>query len=507
MIWVVAWLLLGGSLEGAGTTAQILTRDEAVGLALANLPGIVSAKAATRQAQVNVRQNDARYLPTVGYAYLTERSMLDQTNKQVSPLSTVNPALAALFPRRQKSYTGLEQSSITLSQLLFDCQRTANQIRGARHEHRAAKHAEDSNVAQAIQSVQLAYTKVLLASRYLKIFQETTRARKELLDQVTTLFGAGMRVRFDVTSATTDYRSARISEVSAEATLAKARLEFNTALGIPYHVERPLVDDLDAPVRLRDPEAVIRLALDRRPESREAAARVKAAQANLRAAKARYLPRVTGNGTYTHDDETADTKDSWAVYVQVDLPIFDPGQTKLQVQQQEAALLQAKANLTGVQNAIVLDLREALIDVEESRARIEESRGYVEQAKENLELARQSYGSGMGRIIDVTNAQINSTIARQTLDRAKADLRDAISRVEKAGHLYPPAWFPRHRDEPPNPPAVDDEGPSKSSEPTVESVRVLGAVLSVSPASRTSDVAVSRKAPRKGSTSVAAQED
>ncbi|MBI4864642.1 MAG: TolC family protein, partial [Candidatus Riflebacteria bacterium] len=479
------WMVLGLVTMGLGFMTWVsrsraeeslapLPLSEAVGIALVNNPTVGSARASTRVAQIRLRQTAATWLPTLNYSFTEQRNFTRGTTK-------VTQEDASVLRVPQRDYGTLERSNFGLAQLIYDFQRTTNQIRAARHEFKATRFSEDVRRAQTILDVHLAYVSVLLAQRLLRIARETTAHRQELLEHVIKLFKGGLRAKFDVSRAQVDYKSARLAEVSAEAAIAKSRFELNAALGVPYLPDRPLVDILDTPPRFKNPELVVQHALARRPETQAATARVRAAKATLRSAKATYLPRVTGTGTYAHTDGTAGPGDEWLVAMEASVPLFDLGQTRLQVQMEQAHLKQNQEDLRAQQNSVVLEVRQRLVDVEEGRARIEEARGLVEQAQENLDLARQRYEAGLGRIIDVTDAQLNWTNSRQALDRAKADLHSAIARVERAAHLYPPEYFPRKKKEPAAPAAVGPELDHQPDPPTLRTVRALGGTLSRPP--------------------------
>lgn len=469
----VAALALGATASGRARAEDlpVLSLSEAIALALEHNPGVGGAGAAVRASRARVAQTASAYLPNLSYQRQENRSF-----SRGADLTAARDGTTGAF----RNYTTLERSNVSLSELLYDFQRTPSLIKASRQTFHAAAHNEHSRRAQAVQQVHLAYVGVLLAERLRTIAREATRQRRELMAQVQALFDGGLRPRFDLSRASIDLESAKLAEIQSEAAVSRARFELNNAIGLPHLPARPLRDVLDEPVRTYQVTTVVKAALSRRPETRAAESRVRAAQHTLAAARAAYLPRVEMTANYGHNSANAVSApaDDWTAGVEARLPLFDLAATRHLVRENQALVTQAREELREQENTVTQEVQLRLVELEEGRARVDEAEMLVRQAVENLSLARQRYDSGIGRIIDVTDAQLNWTIALQARDRARADLHSALARLERAAHLYPQDYFPRKLEglpaaAPPPPGAM--AGPAKPA--TADSVRVLGAEL------------------------------
>lgn len=447
---------------------QVLELPEAIALALAHNPSVGAARAAVRASRARMAQTASAFLPHLSFQRQEQRSFARGADK-----TAARDGSAGAF----RNYTSLERSNVSLSGLIYDFQRTPSQVRASRQTFHAAAHGEESRRAQTIQQVHVAYIGVLLAQRLRAIARETTRQRRELFAQVQKLFDGGLRPKFDLSRASIDLESARLAEIQSEAALSRARFDLNNAIGLPDLATRPLRDVLEEPVATYEVAAVVKDAVARRPETRAAEARLRAAQHSLAASRAAYFPRVELNATYGHNapTEVAGAADDWSAGVEARVPLFDLAATRHVVRETEALVTQSREELREQENTVIQDVQQRFVELEEARARVSEAELLVRQAIENLSLARQRYESGVGRIIDVTDAQLNWTSALQALDRARSDLHGALARLKRAAHLYEPEYFPRTLEGmPPNAPPPPSPAAGAAPPATADSVRALG---------------------------------
>ena len=175
--------------------------------------------------------------------------------------------------------------------------------------------------------------------------------------------------------------------------------------------------------------------LTRRPDIRASEQRLKAANANIGAARAAFFPRITltaGVGTASNDlaGLFQSGSDTWSFSPQVVLPIFDAGRNRSNL-----TLTEVRKNLaiTDYEKTIQTAFREvadALVARASLEQQIEAQRAVQEAQADRLRLADLRYQNGVSSFIDVLDAQRELFAAEQALVQAR------LLRLTNAIDLY-----------------------------------------------------------------------
>ncbi|MGE5649774.1 efflux transporter outer membrane subunit [Noviherbaspirillum sp. UKPF54] len=284
----------------------------------------------------------------------------------------------------------------------------------------AARSARISLVAEV--------AKAYLAERSLA--EQVDLARKTMESRGTAYKLA--KQRFDVgASSALDLRQNEVLVQSARAalaTLTRQRAQATNALtllvgkplaGLPPETtlaEQNIVTDIPAGL----PSDL----LARRPDIRAAEQRLKAANANIGAARAAFFPRISltaGIGTASRElsglfDSGSQT---WSFAPQLVLPLFDAGRTRANLSLAEVRNNEAVADY---EKSIQVAFRE-VADALAARATLDElidaQRLVAEAQSERLKLADQRYQNGVASSLDVLDAQRELFSAQQTLIQAR----------------------------------------------------------------------------------------
>jgi outer membrane protein, multidrug efflux system len=238
--------------------------------------------------------------------------------------------------------------------------------------------------------------------------------------------------RFDVgASSALDLRQNETLVQTARATLAtltRQRAQARNALTL---LTGRQVDNLPAPRTLSEQAIVTDIPaglpselLTRRPDIRAAEQRLIASNANIGAARAAFLPRISltaGIGTASSDlDNLFETSTRvWSFAPQLVLPLFDAGRNSANL-----SLAQVRNNIAVAEyeNTIQTAFRE-VSDALNARTALEEqidAQARVTDAQvERLKLSEQRYQAGISSSLDVLDAQRELFTAQQSLVQAK----------------------------------------------------------------------------------------
>jgi outer membrane protein len=114
------------------------------------------------------------------------------------------------------------------------------------------------------------------------------------------------------------------------------------------------------------------------------------------------------------------------------VPLFQGLGTTYALRQAKANLRAAQANTEVLTLDITREVEQSCLDVNAAREVIRATRKAREAAAENLRLAAGRYKTGVGNIIEVTDAQVQFAQSDLNYVRALYDYKVAEARLDKA---------------------------------------------------------------------------
>jgi outer membrane protein, multidrug efflux system len=175
--------------------------------------------------------------------------------------------------------------------------------------------------------------------------------------------------------------------------------------------------------------------LTRRPDIRASDQRLKAANANIGAARAAFFPRVTltaGVGTASNELSGLfqSGSDTWSFSPQLVLPIFDAGRNRSNLSLSEVRKNLAIADYEKTIQTAFREVADALVARASLDQQIDAQRAVQEAQADRLRLADLRYQNGVSSIIEVLDAQRELYTAEQALGQAR------LLRLTNAIDLY-----------------------------------------------------------------------
>lgn len=137
-----------------------------------------------------------------------------------------------------------------------------------------------------------------------------------------------------------------------------------------------------------DEDALVELALDRRPEMAAIRSLIEAAGKRVKAAHGGFLPRIGASANYQWDSEDlSSSADSWWVGVKATWALFEGGLTASQIRQAKSHLQELQARGEQVALDIALEVQQATLAVQEAAEKIrvtDERRKWAQQALDEV---------------------------------------------------------------------------------------------------------------------------
>lgn len=171
-----------------------------------------------------------------------------------------------------------------------------------------------------------------------------------------------------------------------------------------------------------------------RPELAALAEQVRAAEAQVRAAKSGYKPQVNAFGSldYDHGWTFNASGESYTAGVLAHWDLFNGNSTRAKVRKAEAELASAREEARKAELAIGYETDAARLNLKEAEERLLVTEKSVARAEESAQLTRNRFGQGLALASQLMDAESALTGARVHRAEAMADRLIAIAAFRKA---------------------------------------------------------------------------
>lgn len=234
-------------------------------------------------------------------------------------------------------------------------------------------------------------------------------------------FKAGTGTRLDVAQANVQLQRARQALLVAQNDRETARLALLNAIGANEADDLVLTDTLAAPATVPALTPALERAKSERPELRQAESRVREAELNLSAARARRIGSIAfdfeGDISGNHVD---DLHSSRRIGLSASLPLFH-ADINAMIARAKLALHDAEVARGQRQRDIEQDVRRSFLGLQNAEARVAVAQENVRVAEEALTVARDRRAAGYGSPVEVDRAQDAYRQAHEDLVSASAD--------------------------------------------------------------------------------------
>ena len=406
-----------------------LSQADCVNIALAQNAAILKAKSDLESTAGVVIQTRAVALPTLSASgkYTDEEKSLLQ-----------NPPGFG-YPTPHQNWN----SGIQIVQGIYEGGKLIAAIQAATATKKQSIAQYDTQVADTLLAVRLAYYDVLLAAQQITVNEASVKLLQKELDDQQRRSDAGTVPHFNVLRAEVAVANAKPNLFHANSQYRIAKNVLANLLG--YNLPRDVLENI--PLNLTDnfdvadwnmalPDA-IQQALDRRTELKDLRQQVILQKLNIVSAKSGYKPTVQAFAGYNWQNSSfstdiSDQINGWNIGGQLTWNIFDGALTIGKVKQAKALYKKSETELEDRSRQIELDVRTAYSDFLEAKEVLDSQTKVQEQAEEALREANARFDAGTGTQLDVLDAETSLTQARTTQVQALHDYATARAKLERA---------------------------------------------------------------------------
>jgi outer membrane protein TolC len=285
------------------------------------------------------------------------------------------------------------------------------------------------------------YYEALLAQEMVRVAEEGLKSAAADHDKADARFKSGLAVESDLLSVQV-HRAAQQEELLKARNQSKLALStLNLEIGMPLSESFDLVKPDDSrPLEGRDLASLQAMALQQRPDLKQAELAAQSLQLATQAAQAEFLPSISAFGTVEADSHNfaANGGTNWMLGINVHFNIFNGRADQARVAESQFRQRREDALRQQMTRAVQLQVQRAFLELQTASQRIEVSEYAVRHAEESLRIIRNRYEAGLTTVTDLLRAEVAVTSARANFLRALFDRYISDANLElQVGRLSP----------------------------------------------------------------------
>lgn len=429
---IITLLLISTSAWGETAPPRTLSLGEALQTARMNQPQLRQARAGTEAARARADEARSPLLPqlnaTANYQRTTANAVTRAGAGVISTFSSISPS--SKFDTFNFYNFGLGAN-----QLIYDFGQTTGRWKAAKATAEAQADTERATLLEVDLNLRIAYFNARAAKELLQVARETLANQERHFTQVEAFVQVGTQPEIDLAQARTNRANARVQLINAQNGYETAKVQLNQAMGIEGPTNYDVIDETLPPLKNenRPIDALLDEALKARPEFAAFANQVRAQELTIRSINGAYWPSLSVSTDLTKAGTgLGDLTWNWDANVLLTWPLFQGGLTRAQSREARANLTNLNAQVDAFRQEVRLVVDQARLAVLAAKASIGAADEAVINAKERLRLAEKRYETGVGNIIELSDAQLALTNAESQKVQAEYNLASARARLLQA---------------------------------------------------------------------------
>lgn len=405
-----------------------LSLTDSIALALQNNPIIKTTEDDKMISNWAISEAKAKFGPSLTYSHKVTRTGLPQYSleKYFSGTSLANIEFGG-------EYTSFG-NSISVSVPLYTGGNLEGQLDQAKKKFQVADLEVKKNKQQLKLDTTTAYFNVLEALNQLQVNQESLTNLMEHLNSVQAQYEEGVVNKSDVLRSEVEVINARQDVMGAQNKYNLAMVSLKNVMSLPLTSEIKLKDDLIYQKYTFSVDDCVTYALNHRPDIIQVQAKIDIAKSGVKVAKSDNLPQVSFKGTnnWADDNFPGAKQDYWMVSLTASINLFDSGLTKAKVKGAESSLDKERHGVEQIRETAVLEVSQAYLNLKVAEERIGTSKAAVDKAQEAFRINEVCYKEGVGRNLDVIDAQLALVKAKTNYNQALYDYNSSKAKLDKA---------------------------------------------------------------------------
>jgi outer membrane protein TolC len=404
-----------------------LTLQQALFLAQQNSVQFQAVVTDSRVAQQDSRQALASLLPSATF------------NTSAIYTQSIGPGLGVKFIANNAVHEYVSQGNV--HEVLDGASLAA--YRRAAALAAASKARADIAARGLVVTVVQNYFAVSAAEQKLEVAKRTADEGQKFLQLTQDLEKGGEAAHSDVIKAELQSQDRKRQLQEAQLSLLNARLNLAILVFPDFNDNFTVVDDLHAPVSLPTRDEFEAQAARDNPDIRVALLTLKAADQEVSAARAGYLPTITldyfygidatryaVNSTLPPPDNTKYSNVGSAATAALSWELWNWGTTQSRITQAELRRTQTKRELSLAQRTLLSEMRSLYAETETALEELSGLQRSAELASDSLRLTTLRYKNGEATVLEVVDAQTTFATANANYQDGAVRYRVALANLQ-----------------------------------------------------------------------------
>ena len=296
------------------------------------------------------------------------------------------------------------ESGFFADQVIWDFGRTRNRVKSQRSLVEAAKMSKENTEREAVRRARKTFFSVLLEEARLSYAETNHGLAMMNLERGRILEKNGRISNLELAEQESEEKSMLFEKRRAQNAVETARFELFQLLDIQDGSNITLESPEDLEFEARPAKEIVASALEGNAYLRGLAEQLRSDEANVRAARAEYMPVLYGRVAYRFKGEGAETP-AFIAGAGATIPIFEGFSRPAKVDRMRAAQQGTKIKMSLEKQRLERDIRRLLLEITHADADIMLSRQVLGTAQEKLILAREKEKLGAGSKLDLKFAE------------------------------------------------------------------------------------------------------
>jgi outer membrane protein len=414
------------------TDAISITRTDAERLALKNNPRITASHLLALAAGQVTRETRSSELPQISAAITANKA---EDGSRIGA--------GALTDSRLYTHAGAGGS---LSQLITDFGHTHNLVASNKLQQKSQDQTALATEQDVLLATDQAFYRLLDAQSLLDVAKATVAARGDVQNLTSALTKSALKSDLDLNIASADLSQSQLLELDAENEVASASAALAAVLAAPadtlYHAVEYAADAPPPPPSPDSSASINATAQAQRPDLQALRFNAAADRKFATAQQLQHLPTISASaiGGITPVAPDGVFVPNWyaAGGVNLTLPLFTGFRIDAQTQEGRLRQKAAEKQAQELSDTIARDVRVAVLNAQTAFRRIAVADQFRQQTAQALALAQTRYKLGLSSIVELSQAQLQTTQAAVAAVNARYDYLLSLRSLDYArGQLAP----------------------------------------------------------------------
>ena len=307
----------------------------------------------------------------------------------------------------------------------------ANKV--AEADLRTSEASERKTITDVVYKVQELYYRVLTTQLQRKAAELQITSSEESVAEAREQNKNGELLEVALVESRANSLEAKQTLLTADMQVSTLTTQLNDALGLPLNTKLDLDPEVNTAFDVPARDEALRTALNDNPEVQEAIQKVAKARAAAGAAKAEYIPDVTGFARYSYQNGVPFLDHNFGTFgVRFSYDLFDAGKRRSLVRERHDEMSEAEENLDRVKDEIAVRITSIYNRLETTRTMVDVAKESLAARQENARLTEDQFKAGVSLASRRDAMQAQATKAQAGLLEASLDYlltRDELNRV------------------------------------------------------------------------------